>query len=150
LFEKVALFETILRANFCFLSRFSSFFFLLADQKYRRRQRIIFLIKWLWAPLWTEARRIARRVLLEVALTDIGDALLGQLKSRPEPAVMYITDMTDMDPEQPNGHTYETIWPADPRDPPENVYDVLRFPVGSRTASQVSIQSSQKMKKSGR
>jgi hypothetical protein len=121
-------------------------FILLADQKYRRRQRVIFLIKWLWAPLWTEAGRIERRVLREVALTDIRDALLGQLKSRPEPAVMYITDrppLTDMDPEQPNGHTYETIWPADPRDPPENVYDVLRFPVGSRTASQVSIHSSQ-------
>ena len=120
-------------------------FILLADQKYRRRQRVIFLIKWLWAPLWTEAGRIERRVLREVALTDIRDALLGQLKSRPEPAVMYITDrppLTDMDPEQPNGHIYETIWPADPRDPPENVYDVLRFPVGSRTASQVSVQLS--------
>lgn len=105
------------------------FEFPLADRTYRQRQRKIFLVKWLWAPLWTEAGRIERRIERELALIAIRDSLVGKYRPGPVPAIMYVVDRPPLpevaeetaDPDGP-------AWTVE-QDPAENViYDVLRVP----------------------
>ena len=105
------------------------FEFSLADRTYRQRQRKIFLVKWLWAPLWTEAGRIERRIERELALIAIRDSLVGKYQPGPVPAIMYVVDRPPLpevaeettDPDGP-------AWTVE-QDLSENVvYDVLRVP----------------------
>jgi len=102
------------------------FKFSLADRTYRQRQQKIFLVKWLWAPQWTEAGRIERRIERELALVAIRDSLIGKYQPGPVPAIMYVVDRPPL-PEvaeettDPNG----PAWTVEQ----ENVlYDVLRVP----------------------
>ena len=104
----------------------------LADRTYRQRQRKLFVVKWLWAPLWTEAGRIERRIERELALVAIRDSLIGKYQPGPVPAIMYVVERPPL-PEvaeetaepTPNGST-RTVVGQDP--PADVVYDVLRVP----------------------
>ena len=122
----------------------------IADTTYRQRQRRIFLTRWLWAPLWTEAGRIEQRVERELALRQIKDVLTGKVQQAQPRSVLYVVDRPLPSPLEAERveNQYEVIWPLqssplvpdsnslDPAD--DNIYDLLHFQVagGSRTSIQ--------------
>ena len=122
----------------------------LADNTYRQRQRRMFLARWLWAPLWTEAGRIEQRVERELALRQIKDALVGKVHPTQPRSVLYVVDRPLPSPleEERVENQYEAIWPLHPSplasdicslDPADdNIYDLLHFQVagGSRASLQ--------------
>jgi hypothetical protein len=99
----------------------------------------------LWAPLWTEAGRIERRIRREVALGQIREALIGDPQKFKSPtSCLYVVDRPAIPqlPENEYGPAggYEPA-PQIDVDPPnesvENIYDQLKF----ETSSQISVKT---------
>ena len=137
--------------HFYFLSILNVSFFTLADTTYRQRQRRLFLTRWLWAPLWTEAGRIEQRVERELALRQIKDVLAGKVHQAQPRSVLYVVDrpLPPVLETERVENQYEVIWPLHPSplaldtdslDPADdNIYDRLHFQVAG--GSRVSLQT---------